>query len=84
MDSDDLYRQYLELNGHTEDESGWLNLIVWRDLAERQRRVLLDSQLVGVQGELQKADGVTHVLARRLENLTGLLGGLDARSRDFH
>ncbi len=67
-----------------EDESGWLNLIVWRDLAERQRRVLLESQLVGVHGELQKADGVTHVLARRLENLTSLLGGLDARSRDFH
>ena len=67
-----------------EDESGWLNLIVWRELAERERRVLLESQLVGVHGELQKADGVTHVLARRLENLTGLLGGLDARSRDFH
>ena len=67
-----------------EDESGWLNLIVWRDLAERQRRVLLESRLVGVQGELQKAGGVTHVLARRLENLTELLGGLDTRSRDFH
>jgi error-prone DNA polymerase len=67
-----------------EDESGWLNLIVWRDLAERQRRVLLESRLVGVHGEIQKADGVVHLLARRLENLSDLLGGLDARSRDFH
>ena len=46
--------------------------------------MLLESRLVGVQGELQKAGGVTHVLARRLENLTELLGGLDTRSRDFH
>jgi error-prone DNA polymerase len=67
-----------------EDESGWLNLIVWRDLAERQRRILLESQMLGVVGELQKADGVVHVLAHRLENLDKLLDGLDTRSRDFH
>ncbi|MCB1610411.1 MAG: hypothetical protein KDI60_01285, partial [Xanthomonadales bacterium] len=67
-----------------EDETGWLNLIVWRDLAERQRRVLLESQMLGVVGELQKAEGVTHVLAHRLEDLSELLAGLDTRSRDFH
>jgi error-prone DNA polymerase len=67
-----------------EDESGWLNLIVWRDLAERQRRILLESQMLGVVGELQKAEGVVHLLAHRLENLDMLLDGLDTRSRDFH
>ncbi len=67
-----------------EDESGWLNLIVWRDLAERQRRILLESQMLGVVGELQKAEGVVHLLAHRLENLDTLLDGLDSRSRDFH
>lgn len=67
-----------------EDDSGWLNLIVWRDLADRQRRVLLESQMLGVIGELQKAEGVTHVLAHRLEDLSELLAGLDTRSRDFH
>ena len=67
-----------------EDETGWLNLIVWRDLAERQRRVLLESQMLGVIGELQKAEGVVHLLAHRLENLGDLLNGLDTRSRDFH
>jgi error-prone DNA polymerase len=67
-----------------EDDSGWLNLIVWRNLAERQRRVLLESQMLGVVGELQKAEGVTHVLAHRLEDLSELLAGLDTRSRDFH
>lgn len=67
-----------------EDETGWLNLIVWRDLAERQRRVLLESKMLGVIGELQKAEGVVHLLAHRLENLDALLSGLDTRSRDFH
>ena len=67
-----------------EDETGWLNLIVWRDLAERQRRVLLESKMLGVTGELQKAEGVVHLLAHRLENLDALLSGLDSRSRDFH
>ncbi len=67
-----------------EDETGWLNLIVWRDLAERQRRVLLESKMLGVIGELQKAEGVVHLLAHRLENLDTLLAGLDSRSRDFH
>ena len=67
-----------------EDESGWLNLIIWRDLADRERRVVLESQLLGVTGELQKAEGVTHLLAKRLDNLTHLLEGTVIRSRDFH
>ena len=69
-----------------------MNLIVWRDLAERQRRILLESQMLGVIGELQKAEGVVHLLAHRLEDLSPLLaelgdssrGQLDTRSRDFH
>ena len=67
-----------------EDEAGVLNLIVWRDLAERQRKVLLQSGLLGVLAEIQRAEGVQHLLARRMEDLSPLLGGLVVRSRDFH
>jgi error-prone DNA polymerase len=67
-----------------EDESGWLNVIVWPQLVETQRRELLESQMLGVIGELQTAEGVTHLLAQRLVDLSDWLGGLDARSRDFH
>jgi error-prone DNA polymerase len=67
-----------------EDESGWLNVIVWPQLVETQRRELLESQMLGVIGELQTAEGVTHLLARRLVDLSEWLGGLAARSRDFH
>ncbi len=67
-----------------EDEDGMVNVVVWHDLAQRQRRVLLESQLLSVEGRLESRDGVQHLIARRLENLTALLGALDTRSRDFH
>ena len=67
-----------------EDEDGMTNVVIWRDLAERQRRVLLESQLLAVEGRLECQHGVMHLIARRLENLTPLLGALDTRSRDFH
>ncbi len=67
-----------------EDETGVVNLVIWLALAQRQRRVLIESTLLGVDGELQVADGVRHLVARRLHDWSGLLEGLDARSRDFH
>ncbi len=66
-----------------EDEFGMVNVVVWRDLAERQRRPLIQSQLLRVDGHLESASGVRHVIAGRLSDLTPLLTGLDVRSRDF-
>lgn len=67
-----------------EDETGHINLIVWNDLADRQRRELIGSRLLAVQGEVQKQGLVVHVLARRLEDLSPLLGRLATTSHDFH
>ena len=66
-----------------EDETGYVNLVVWRQVAERQRAVLLGASLLGVEGEIQREAGVTHLVARRLRDYSGLLGGLVTRSRDF-
>jgi len=66
-----------------EDEDGLVNVVVWRDTAERQRRVLLESRLLLVEGRLESADGVQHLIAGRLEDYSPLLGLLDVRSRDF-
>src|SRR5690606_4986497 len=66
-----------------EDEDGMVNVVVWRDLAERQRRVLLESRLMQVEGRLERKEGVQHLLARRLGQLDELLGGLSTPSRDF-
>jgi error-prone DNA polymerase len=67
-----------------EDETGYVNLIVWNDLAERQRRELLGSRLLAVSGEVQREGRVVHVLARKLEDLSALLGRLSLSSHDFH
>ncbi|HEX6634832.1 MAG TPA: OB-fold nucleic acid binding domain-containing protein, partial [Usitatibacter sp.] len=67
-----------------EDESGYVNLVVWSDLAERQRRELLGARLLEVWGEVQKHGRVVHILARRLADLTPLLGRLSTASHDFH
>ncbi len=67
-----------------EDETGTTNVIVWRDLGERQRRELLGSRLLAVYGKVEREGPVVHVLASRLADLTPLLGALPTRSRDFH
>ncbi|QXI40586.1 error-prone DNA polymerase [Pseudomonas xantholysinigenes] len=67
-----------------EDEFGMVNVVVWRALAERQRRALVGSRLLKVSGRLEQEKGVRHLIARRLEDISPLLNGLDVRSRDFH
>jgi error-prone DNA polymerase len=67
-----------------EDETGYVNVVVWNDLVERQRRELLGSSLLGVEGVMQKEGEVVHLVARRLTDYTALLGKLKVESRDFH
>jgi error-prone DNA polymerase len=66
-----------------EDETGTVNLIVWKRVGEAQRAALLRSRLLEVTGRLQRADGVTHVIAERLTDRSAFLGALLVRSRDF-
>ena len=78
-----------------EDETGPVNVIVWKSLREKQREPLLQARLLAVWGEWQRseesAEGTTqghgavrNLVAHRLEDLSPLLGRLGARSRDFH
>ena len=67
-----------------EDETGASNVIVRRDVFERQRRELLGARLLGVYGKVEREGEVVHVLAGRLVDLTPMLGALPTRSRDFH
>jgi error-prone DNA polymerase len=67
-----------------EDETGYINVVVWSDLVERQRRELLGSRLLGVYGIVERKDNVIHLVARRLFDHSGLLGSLETESRDFH
>jgi error-prone DNA polymerase len=67
-----------------EDETGTVNVVVWRDLIERQRRELLGARLLAVEGTIERDGEVVHLIARRLFDRSPLLGRLLARSRDFH
>ncbi len=67
-----------------EDETGAINVIVWRSLGERQRRELLGANLLSVYGAVERNGDVIHVVAARLRDQTLLLGELVTRSRDFH
>jgi len=67
-----------------EDETGIVNLILWPKTFAAHRRCALESSLLIVEGELQRRQGVAHVLAQRLRNGSHWLAGLARDSRDFH
>ena len=67
-----------------EDETGCINVVLWRDLVERQRREMLGARLLGVHGTIEREGEVVHLIARRLFDHSALLGPLAAASRDFH
>ena len=67
-----------------EDETGCVNVIVWPRLVEVQRRELLGSKLMGVEGTLEREGEVMHLIAKRLIDHSDLIGLLKVESRDFH
>jgi error-prone DNA polymerase len=66
-----------------EDETGNVNVIVWPKLVEEQRREVLNASLLGIYGVWQREGEVRHLVAKRLVDMSHLLGRLDMRSRDF-
>ena len=66
-----------------EDEDGMINVVVWQQVMQRQRRTLVESRLLGIEGRWERVEGVSHLIAERMTNLDGLLGGLETGSRDF-
>ena len=67
-----------------EDETGNVNVVVWRRLSERQKTELLGARLLAVHGVIERDGDVVHLVARRLLDYSVLLGPLTAPSRDFH
>ena len=66
-----------------EDESGFVNVVVWPSLGEKQRPIVRRAVLIGVVGHVQKSDGVIHLIARELVDLSQWLGAMNLSSRDF-
>ena len=66
-----------------EDETGGANLIVWPQLYERFRRVVISARLLGCIGRVQHEGTVIHVVAERLENLSAWLKGIGEADAPF-
>jgi len=67
-----------------EDETGFINVVVWGRSAAAQRRTLLGAQLMAVHGHVEREGEVIHLVAGRLVDYTHLLSKLITRSRNFH
>jgi error-prone DNA polymerase len=71
-----------------EDETGTVNVVVWKTTGAKYRRAMLGSTLLTVYGHVERVTtGVTpivHLIASRLEDHSPLLGELTVASRDFH
>ena len=66
-----------------EDETGSINLIIWKKVAENQQQTLAGATLLGASGVIQREGEVLHLIAKRLFDYTAMLGNLTTRSRDF-
>ncbi len=67
-----------------EDETGYSNIVIWRTTAESQRKTLINSQLLGVFGHIERDGEVVNLIAKKLIDYSSLFSNLTTRSRDFH
>jgi error-prone DNA polymerase len=63
-----------------EDETGLVNVVCRKDVWTRHRRVARESAALVVRGTLERVDGVTNIVAERIEPL---LLSVHTKSRDF-
>lgn len=59
-----------------EDETGICNVIVWRKLYEQFRRAVISGRCLRVTGRVQRDNGVTHVIAEQVEDISWMLDEL--------
>lgn len=59
-----------------EDETGVANIVVWRALYEKYRRAVIAGRMLRVTGRIQRENGVVHVLADVIEDISPMLDSL--------
>ena len=65
-----------------EDETGFANLIVWPNVFERHRAIIMTARLLAATGTLQREGRVIHVVAERLTNASEALRRLRDHALD--
>ena len=59
-----------------EDETGTCNVVVWAKVYETFRRAVIAGRMLRVTGRVQRAAGVVHVVAERIEDISAMLDEL--------
>ncbi len=67
-----------------EDETGLVNLVVWRDTFERHSVLARTALLMGVTGRVQSEDGVVHLIAEKLWDPELSLRPEGTKTRSFY
>ena len=66
-----------------EDETGMINLIIWKRTWERFRKVAKQAVALYIEGKVERAEGVIHVCPSKIDDLSHALQGIAPGSRDF-
>ena len=67
-----------------EDETGFVNVVVWRQVYQRHRLLARTSRILGVTGKIQSAEGIVHLIAEELWAPPLRVHTEAPKSRDFH
>lgn len=67
-----------------EDETGNMNVIVWKNTLEKFRKEILTSKLLFVKGVIERERKVVHVIAGHITDISDKLPAFSKGSRDFH
>jgi len=67
-----------------EDETGNINVVLWRSIQERFRKQILTGHILYIKGQLEHKHGVANVIAGYIEQHDNALPSLKTQSRNFH
>ncbi|AHI24897.1 putative DNA polymerase III alpha subunit [Komagataeibacter xylinus E25] len=62
-----------------EDETGIANLVIWPDIFEKYRSIILSASMMAARGRIQREGDVVHLVALELTDLSGLLRQVGTR-----
>ena len=67
-----------------EDETGNMNIVVWKSTLEKFRKPILNSHLLLIKGKVEREKKVIHIVAGYIEDISHHLQDFKRPSRDFH
>jgi error-prone DNA polymerase len=67
-----------------EDETGFVNLVVWAQVFEQYSTIIRTTSLLGITGRLQVQEGIVHLIAEQVWHPDLSRPVIEVDSRDFH